>query len=194
MASNRLVAAGQAKAHTDDADSLVIFDTETTGFGDHDEIIQIAAINGNGKTLLNTYIRPQQNIRNSEYHGITDETVRDSPTFDLVYPRIVEIFANKLVVAYNYDYDARMLVQCCRRHGLAYPERRAFDCAMELYATFYGDWNDYRGNYKWQKLSAAMQRFGLKFEGNEHDALADCKATLAVLKKMAEWYEAHRPQ
>jgi DNA polymerase-3 subunit epsilon len=45
---------------------------------------------------------------------------------------------------------------------------------MHWYAQFVGDWNEYHGNYKWQRLP-----------GGDHSALGDCRATLAVLKEMA---------
>lgn len=187
--TSKMVAAARAKALLDD--ELVVFDTETTGFHSTDEIIQIAAINVHGETLLNTYLRPQQPILNTQYHGITDEMVKGAPTFDHVYPSILSAFEGKTVVAYNYDYDSRMLKQCCDRYQCErFPLR--FDCAMELYSAFYGEWDSYHGNYRWQKLRAAVKRFDLEFDGEEHNALADCKATLAVLKKMAEWHDTQQ--
>jgi DNA polymerase-3 subunit epsilon len=45
---------------------------------------------------------------------------------------------------------------------------------MHWYSQWIGDWNDYHGNYKWQRLP-----------GGDHSALGDCRATLAVLKQMA---------
>lgn len=36
-------------------------------------------------------------------------------------------------------------------------------------------------------LQAAARHFGLEWDGKEHNAVADCQMTLAVLKKMAEY-------
>lgn len=183
--SHKTVAAARA------ADLLtapfVIFDTETTGFESSDEIIQISIIDQDGATVFTSYIKPVQPIRNSQYHGITDEIVKDAPTFPEVYEQIKAALHGKTVLAYNYEYDSKMLSQVCRRHDLEIIKPAQSECVMELYAQFYGEWNDYHGNYRWQKLNQAVARFGLAFDGKEHDSLADCKATLGVLKKMAEW-------
>jgi DNA polymerase-3 subunit epsilon len=46
---------------------------------------------------------------------------------------------------------------------------------MLKYAEFVGEWNDYHGNYRYQKLP-----------GGDHTAVGDCRATLKVIKKMAK--------
>jgi hypothetical protein len=51
---------------------------------------------------------------------------------------------------------------------------RRLACAMSNYASFVGEWNDYHGNYKWQRLP-----------GGDHSAIGDCLATLELIKKMA---------
>jgi inhibitor of KinA sporulation pathway (predicted exonuclease) len=58
---------------------------------------------------------------------------------------------------------------------------------MEQYAQFNGEWNEYHGSYRWKKLREAMATFGLSFEGQEHNAVTDCKATLAVICTMAQY-------
>ena len=35
---------------------IIVFDTETTGVTEDDEIIQLSIIDGNGKTLINEYV------------------------------------------------------------------------------------------------------------------------------------------
>ena len=55
---------------------------------------------------------------------------------------------------------------------------------MLEYAKFVGEWNNYHGNYRWQKL-----------EGGDHSAAGDCLATLEVIRTMAgaaklkKWYQ-----
>lgn len=46
---------------------------------------------------------------------------------------------------------------------------------MHLYSEFVGEWNDYFGNNKWQKLP-----------GGDHSAVGDCLATLEVIKYIAK--------
>ncbi|MBL8161191.1 MAG: 3'-5' exonuclease [Anaerolineae bacterium] len=169
---------------------FVIFDTETTGFDPSDEIIQIAVIDQDGNTLLNSLIKPVRPIRNSAYHGITDEMVADAPDFKTLYPQIRAALHGKTVLAYNLEYDERMLRQDCERHGcevIISPDSPYVSaCVMLLYAEYHGEWNEYHGNYRWQKLSTAISALGLEWDGRAHDALADAKATLAVLKALAD--------
>lgn len=170
---------------------FVVFDTETTGFGTDDEIIQIAIADQDGKTLLNTYIKPSSPILNVEYHGITNEMVQGAPTFPDVYPQIIEAMAGKRLAAYNLAYDRRMLHQVVKRHkltGLTRPT--GLLCVMELYAPVFGEWNDYRGNYKWQKLDTAAKALKVARDGAAHDALSDVRVTLDVLRAMASLHEA----
>jgi DNA polymerase-3 subunit epsilon len=58
-------------------------------------------------------------------------------------------------------------------------------CAMEAYAEFWGEWNDYHGNYRWQKLATACRQQGIGVV-NAHDAMGDARMTLALLAKLAE--------
>lgn len=170
---------------------FVIFDTETTGFGDDDEIIQIGIIDQDGKTVFESLIRSNKPISNSQYHGITDAMVKDAPLFSGVYREIKDALEGKVVVAYNFEYDNRMLQQVIASYGPEYAMHPITfgeqHCAMNWYAQYNGEWNDY--NYRWKKLREALATFGLKhtdFGTQEHDACTDARATLAVIRKMAE--------
>jgi hypothetical protein len=49
------------------------------------------------------------------------------------------------------------------------------ECAMEQYATFYGAWHDYWGNYTWQPLNGG------------HRALGDVRTVITRLEEMAAY-------
>lgn len=166
---------------------FVVLDTETTGFDPSDEIIQIAVVDQDGATVLNSYIKPAKPISNSEYHDITDDTVKDAPSFADLYPKIREALHGKVVLIYNRDYDMRMLRQDTKRHELETIEPADSACVMLWYADFRGEWDEYHRNNRWQKLDAAMSQLKLEREGSAYDALSDCKATLAVVKAVAAW-------
>ena len=57
------------------ANECMIFDTETAGLGDTDEICEICIINHRGETLLDTLVKPQQRIPDEviAIHGITND-------------------------------------------------------------------------------------------------------------------------
>lgn len=188
MSRNKL-AAGK-RAHELMTAPFVVFDCETTGFsGYRDEIVSIAIIDHHGDVLLDRLIKPVQPIYNSNIHGITDGMVADALTFPEIYPTIKRHLENKTVLAYNFQFDGTFIDGNCHQHNLDRPSGVIGECVMELYAQFYGDWNNRHRNYRWQKLSKAAADFNLTFSSQAHHALADAQMALAVLKKMAEWYQ-----
>jgi len=144
-------------------DHFCILDTETTGLSNIDEICQIALVNSSGEPLLNSLVRPTVSISAaaSEIHGITDKFVTDAPKFEAVFLELLRALGNRDLVIYNSEFDTRMIKQ-------------SIHCCMIWYSQFVGEWNEYFGNYKWQRL-----------QGGDHSALGDCKATLAVIRQMA---------
>lgn len=166
-----------------------VLDTETTGLDDG-EIVQIAIINSVGETLLDTLIKPARFIPPSatQIHGITDEICKDAPSWFEITEKIRSIITGKPLVIYNAVYDRKMMHKSQERHNLPkieWKEITDFHCAMEAFAEFYGDWNDYRGNYRWQKLVTAAAHCNVTV-ANAHNALGDCLMTLGVVRYMLE--------
>jgi DNA polymerase III subunit epsilon len=156
----------------------LILDTETTGLDERAEIIQIGVTDGAGNALMdNLLCAPSGSIPPgaTAVHHITNDMVKDAPPFLDRYKELVSLAAGKVVVIYNKAYDLRMIDQSIARFS-SYPllVPRRWDCAMLAYSKYVGEWNDYRGDFKWQKL-----------QGGDHSALGDCRATLEVIKKMA---------
>lgn len=164
---------------------FVILDTETTGFEDDDEIVQVGVISSDGEVILDQLVKPTKKITNSDRHGITDAMVADAPEFGEVYEQVREALEGKTVVCWNLEYDERMLRQVCEQHSLT-PISFEGHCAMKLFAQFYGEWNIKYANYRWKSLADALDHFDLDFAGREHNAVVDARATLAVIQKMAE--------
>lgn len=55
-------------------------------------------------------------------------------------------------------------------------------CAMTWYAEFYGQWDQKRDNFKWQKLINAAKQQGIDTSDlKAHRALADCEITRRVI-------------
>lgn len=167
--------ARQKMARTD----WVVLDTETTGLGDKDEIIQIAIIDHAGKTLLDTFVKP---VRKSipkdatAIHGIKIQHLDNAPTIIELFPKIRRICQGKTVIAYNAAYDSRLLQQSLLKHKKdAGSFKTTFECAMLNFATYKGEPGRNPGEYKWHKL-----------EGGDHSALGDCLATHRLLKSIAE--------
>lgn len=161
-----------------------ILDTETTGIGPGDEIIQLGIINPNSEVVLDTLLKPANPIPfgATRVHGIDDKAVVDAPLFKTLYAQISGIVAGETIIAYNADFDRKMLDQTCSRYGLPSVRTGKWDCAMKWYAKYYGKWKN-RG-YQWQSLSAACAQQNIA-GSQSHQAVDDCQMTLLLLKKMA---------
>lgn len=179
---DRRAAADWARAALAD-ESAVILDSETTGLRSGAEVCQIAVIDVRGEVLLDTLVRPERGIPAdaTAIHGITDEQVADAPPFTDVYLELHALLQGKRVIVYNTDFDMRLIRQSLTAHEVSpfgetevLLDAGAWECAMRQYAAYCGDWNDYFGSYRFQKLPNAA-----------HTALSDCRATLRVLERMA---------
>lgn len=157
-------------------DDWLVVDTETTGLGDEDEIVSVAVVSPAGEVLFSEIVRPTIPISRgaSAVNGFTDEMVAAAPPFAAIYPRLAELLTGRRVLAYNADFDRRMLAQTCSRYGLA-KISVDWECVMELYAAAR---NPLRrdGSFTWCKLAEACEREGVKGE-QFHEACADAQAT-----------------
>lgn len=155
----------------------VILDTETTGLGKTDEIVQLAVIDLDGNVLFNENIKPTKRKRMSQdavaIHGLTMKALSQCPTFAELAEPLERALGTKTVIAYNGEFDARMYVQTLKLAG-GYLHRGDWECIMLEYAKYVGEWDDYHQNYRWHRLP-----------GGTHSALGDCRATLELLRKMA---------
>lgn len=163
--------------------NAVILDTETTGLDIWAEIVQIAIIDMAGDVLLNSLARPVGMIPPdaTRIHGITMEHVRLAPTFAELCLLVRPLLAGRTVIIYNADYDLRLLHQSAKASmpeqvvlGNPAFDAASYECAMHWYSVWVGDWSDWHGSYRWQRLP-----------GGDHSALGDCKATLRAIWHMA---------
>ena len=162
---------------------IVVVDLETTGFDFYkDEILQVSIIDQDENVLLNEYCKPEKNNTWPEaeaVNGISPDMVKDKKPFEFYSKKIEEIINNaKLVLIYNAKFDFNFL----RAKGLDL-HCKVRDVMLE-FAEVFGDFNEYFGNYKWQKLITAAEYYNYNFKA--HDSLEDVKATLFVHKKMEE--------
>lgn len=162
-------------------------DTETTGMGPTDEVVEIAVIEHDGSTLANLRVRPFSPIppEATRVHGITDADVATAPTFAEVAPGLARALNNRALIIYNASYDLRLLAQSARRHACQCPVKTAH-CAMKLYPAWYGDWNSARNDYRWQKLAAAAEQMDLAIDEPLHSARADAALTRRLLLAIAD--------
>lgn len=95
--------------------SCVVFDVETTGFGNDPRIVEIAAIrleDWEPVEEFHTLVNPEMPIpwSASKVHQITDGMVSDAPTFAEIAPRLGWFFQDAVALGHNiFSYDLRVL-------------------------------------------------------------------------------------
>ncbi len=149
----------------------VVLDTETTGMDGSAEICQIAIIDTDGNTLLDTLVRPTCVIPRDaiRVHGITNEMIKDAPVWLNVAGTVRDLIEKRPVVIYNAQYDLKLLRQSSASAGDTHKWSliaASYDCAMLQYAKFWAEWNDYRGDWAWQTLDKAMRQQQLPRSGS----------------------------
>lgn len=164
------------------SENIVFLDTETTGLGTDDEIIEISIIDKHGEILLDTLIKPVKSIpaSSSKIHNITNWQVRNSPTWPEIYQNYRDVVKNKTVIIYNRKFDNRLLRQTCGKYRLTTPRIKTI-CLMELYSLYEGVINRRTGEYKWFKLIDAIEGNGIITTGSFHRALGDTSASRKLL-------------
>lgn len=171
---NRLDAIGWARDRLV-ADDAVIVDTETTGLisgpnkNERAEVIELAILSMKGRLLFSSRFRPKYKIppRTTRIHGLTNELLQDCPTFADQHSKIMGLLANRIAISYNDRYDSGVISKTCAMFKLSAPDCQ-WECAMRMYRAFIEE-----------------SRF-VKLIGAKHSAAADCRATLLLMRDMAE--------
>jgi len=167
--------------------NALILDTETTGLDDSAEIVEIAIVDARGTFEFSSLVKPVGPIPEaaSSVHGIFAEHLIHAPTWAEVDNIVFHICSPRQVLAYNAEYDARLIRQSAALHQLNSPPYK-WGCLMKAYQEFCG-------LVRWPKLSVAVEEIGYQFEGNAHRAMADAKAARAVLHYLAGYTEPQQP-
>lgn len=160
----------------------VLCDCETTGIGDLDRVIQIAAIKVDGTPIGCDLVKTPRPVSptSATIHGYTTEHVN---THGLewrdVWPKYRQAFRQAShFVGYNAGFDHAKISQTCFADGIKIetgdlPPLLEYDIDLEC-ALWLGDWNPKRHTWKKAKLDAG------------HDALEDIKATLDLIQVIAK--------
>ena len=164
---------------------VLLLDTETTGLNDDAEVIEVALVELQGQVRLNTLVQCQGEIspQVTALHGINKEMLKDAPAFPQVWHALAHLFATHEIIIYNAEYDVRMLRQTAKRYNLVFSEIRTH-CLMRHYSAYINEPSWRYPGYRYQRLSAACDYFGIK-QGGSHRALPDTLMTLEVLRKLA---------
>lgn len=166
---------------------IVFFDIESTGLNImKDRIVQIALIKlfpgDKEPEEAELLINPQMPISKESMaiHGITPDMVRNKPTFQAVAKRIFDWIGDADIGGYNSNrFDIPMLMEEFARAGLDFDiqNRRLIDVQRIFY------------RMEPRTLKAAYAKFCGKDLKDAHNALADVRATVDVLKGQLDAYK-----
>lgn len=112
---------------------FTFIDVETTGLSPRAaRVCEVAAVSFLGQDRVGTLaelVNPGSPIpaEVSRIHGITDEMVKDSPSFGAVAPRLLALLENSVVVAHNAPFDVEFLREEFGRVGLRFPRLYCVD-------------------------------------------------------------------
>lgn len=175
-----------AKAREYIAQKPVYIDTETTGLTRADEIIEFSIVDHDGVEIFTNLVKPAQAIPKEAtgIHGITNRMVETAQAWPIQWPQIRAVLYNRLVAAYNVEFDARMMEQSYQKYNLPWRERIEFIDVMKLFSVFRGEYDSFRGDYRYFKLADAGRYFNINMP-NAHRSTADALLTRAVLHSMA---------
>ncbi len=165
---------------------LCVFDIESTGLDvSLDRIVEISIlkIDPKGKeTHLTMRINPEMEIseESSEIHGITQEDIKDEPTFKEVADQIATFIGNADLAGFNSNnFDIPMLAE----------EFLRVDYDFDMRARKFIDVQNIFHKMEQRTLVAAYKFYCEKDLVNAHSAEADVIATYEVLKAQVERYE-----
>lgn len=164
---------------------LVFFDLETTGINiTHDRIVEISLlkIHPNGKEEMKSRrINPEIPIppQATAIHGITDEDVKECPTFKQVAKSLAELLEGCDLAGFNSSrFDVPMLAEEFLRAGVDFDmSKRKF---VDVQIIFH--------RKEQRTLQAAYRFYCDKELENAHSAESDTRATYEVLKSQLDRY------
>jgi DNA polymerase-3 subunit epsilon len=185
----RIVVAGLAEEFTGDTHldelTFIAIDTETTGRDPEvDRAVEIACVvfqRGAVVAKKSWIVNPGRPIPKeaSDVHGINDDAVRDAPGFAAIALELIETLGAAIPVAYNAEYDRKVLAAELSRAGIAPASlppalRRNVEWIDPLIWA-----RELQRAEKSRALSEVAQRLGIPLE-HAHRATDDAEATLHV--------------
>jgi DNA polymerase-3 subunit epsilon len=152
----------------------VVIDTETTGLGKSDRIVEIAAVvyDSDRDEIVDEYdtlVNPMRDIGPTDIHGLTPTMVSAAPTFDEVAAAFALKIEDSILVAHNLRFDVRMLQMEYERLDAKLNPGSGV-CTLRLTGS---------------NLSSACTNLGIPLT-NHHRALADARVATEILRRLLE--------
>ncbi|MFN5417586.1 MAG: exonuclease domain-containing protein [Flavobacteriia bacterium] len=165
--------------------AIAIFDIEATGLNiSKDRIVEIAIVKVNpdgSEEEFSSLVNPEMEIPQEviEIHGITNDKVKDAPTFKELAPKLIDFIKDADLAGYNSNkFDIPMLAEEFLRVG----------SDIDLSQKKFIDVQNIFHKMEQRTLAAAVQFYCKKDIKDAHSALADTRATWDVLQAQLEKY------
>jgi DNA polymerase-3 subunit epsilon len=166
---------------------IAVIDTETTGRDPQtgDRIVEIGIVVGLRGEIVkqwNWLVNPERPIPDEarEVHGISDDDVKDKPTFKEIAAEVALALKGCIPVAYNAKFDRDFVAAELAKSGLvheAFPPCLRTECEWIDPLVWARELQKYE---KGKKLGEVAQRLGIAIE-NAHRASDDARAALEIL-------------
>ena len=165
---------------------LIFFDLETTGTNvTHDRIVELSYIKifpDGGEESKTRRLNPGMPIppASTAVHHITDEDVKDCPTFPQIAKSLYSIFEDCDIAGYNSNkFDVPLLIEEFGRAGINF----------EVSGRNFIDVQNIFHKMEQRTLVAAYKFYCGKNLEDAHSALADTRATYEVLLGQLDRYD-----
>jgi len=111
---------------------------------------------------------------NVKIHGLTEEDVKNAPTWEEIWPEINELTKNSLLVAHSAKFDISVLIACCNYYNLPLPHFQYID-SINLFRAAYP-------THQKASLDYCAHLLSVKLE-NHHNARDDAMACAEIAIK-----------
>lgn len=156
---------------------LAIFDLETTGRSAHADIVEVSVVRiepGQPPRLaFDSLIKPKGRLKLTEIHHITQDDVRDAPTWEEVAPAVADALSGAIWIAYNVYFDLGFTRRAFAPL-LGYEVSPVYLCAANLRSLLKLG--------KRAKLSVSCEAFGINFREGQHIAIYDTWMTARLMR------------
>ncbi len=168
-----------------DKKRVLFFDLELTGVYNHDEIISISIVDGEGTVIMDTLVKPahKKKWKNTEkIHGITPDMVADSPLLDDLIPKIKEIFAEAdNLIAYGVSTDYSHIKYIYDTEAEREWLHKKTRCAANEFVRYA---HEHLPDLQHASLTDAMAALDVAWDGVAHTSIADTIGCMKVWAKL----------